>query len=73
MRMRDFLNIVDGILLMLLFVTGFSVALAVVLWLVGIFGVTIWSVAKTLLAFVMNIALIFLIEELMKKLSVHEE
>lgn len=71
--MRDFLNIVDGILLMLLFVTGFSVALAVVLWLVGIFGVTIWSVAKTLLAFVMNIALIFLIEELMKKLSVHEE
>lgn len=71
--MRDFLNIVDGILLMLLFVTGFSVALAIVLWLVGIFGVTIWSVAKTLLAFVMNIALIFLIEELMKKLSVHEE
>lgn len=58
---------------MLLFVTGFSVALAIVLWLVGIFGVTIWSVAKTLLAFVMNIALIFLIEELMKKLSVHEE
>lgn len=73
MRMRDFLNIVDGILLMLLFVTGFSVALAIVLWLVGIFGVTIWSVAKTLFAFVMNIALIFLIEELMKKLSVHEE
>ena len=73
MRMRDFLNIVDGILLMLLFVTGFSVALAIVLWLVGIFGVTIWSVAKTLLDFVMNIALIFLIEELMKKLSVHEE
>lgn len=71
--MRDFLNIVDGILLMLLFVTGFSVALAIVLWLVGIFGVTIWSVAKTLFAFVMNIALIFLIEELMKKLSVHEE
>lgn len=71
--MKEFLSIVDGILLMLLFVTGFSVALAVVLWLVGIFGVTIWSVAKTLLAFVMNIALIFLIEELMKKLSVHEE
>ena len=71
--MRDFLNIVDGILLMLLFVTGFSVALAIVLWLVGIFGVTIWSIAKTLLAFMMNIALIFLIEELMKKLSVHEE
>lgn len=71
--MRDFLNIVDGILLMLLFVTGFSVALAIVLWLVGIFGVTIWSVAKTLFVFVMNIALIFLIEELMKKLSVHEE
>lgn len=71
--MRDFLNIVDGILLMLLFVTGFSVALAIVLWLVGIFGVTIWSVSKTLLAFVMNIALIFLIEELMKKISVHEE
>jgi type IV secretory pathway TrbD component len=71
--MREFLSIVDGILLVLLFITGFSVALAVVLWLVGIFGVTIWSVAKTLLVFVMNIALIFLIEELMKKLSVHEE
>lgn len=71
--MREFLSIVDGILLVLLFITGFSVALAVVLWLVGIFGVTIWSVAKTLLAFVMNITLIFLIEELMKKLSVHEE
>lgn len=71
--MREFLSIVDGILLVLLFIIGFSVALAVVLWLVGIFGVTIWSVAKTLLAFVMNIALIYLIEELMKKISVHEE
>lgn len=71
--MREFLSIADGILLMLLFVTGFSVALAIVLWLVGIFGVTVWSVSKTLLAFVMNIALVFLIEELMKKISVHEE
>lgn len=71
--MREFLSIVDGVLLVLLFITGFSVALAIVLWLVGIFEVTIWSVYKTLLAFVMNIALIFLIEELMKKLSVHEE
>ena len=71
--MRKFLSIVDGILLVLLFITGFSVALAIVLWLVGIFEVTIWSVAKTLLAVVINIALIFLIEELMKKLIVDEE
>lgn len=71
--MREFLSIVDGILLVLLFITGFSFALAIVLWLVGIFGVTIWSVAKTLLVVVINIALIFLIEELMKKLIVDEE
>ena len=71
--MRNFSAIVDGILLVLLFITGFSVALAIVLWLVGIFEATIWSVYKSLLAFVMNIALIYLIEELMKKISVHEE
>ena len=70
--MHNFLSIVDGILLVLLFITGFSFALAIVLWLVGVLDVTIWSVAKTLLAVVINFVLIFLIEELMKKLSVDE-
>lgn len=71
--MKGILAAVDGILLALLFITGFSLALAIVLWLVGIFDVTIWAVAKTLLVFVMNIALIFLIEELMNKLNRYEE
>ena len=71
--MKGFLSIVDGILLVLLFITGFSFALSIVLWLVGIFGVTIWAVAKTLLAFVMNIVLVFLIEKLMNKLNRYEE
>lgn len=70
--MKGFLSIVDGILLMMLFITGFSFALAIVLWLVGILGVTIWAVIKTLLALIINIALIFLVEEFMKKLDREE-
>lgn len=71
--MKGFLSIVDGILLSLLFITGFSFALAIVLWLVGILNVTIWAVAKTLLAVVINVVLIFLLEELMNKLNRYEE
>ena len=71
--MKGILAAVDGILLALLFITGFSLALAIVLWLVGIFDVTIWAVAKTLLAVVINVVLIFLIEELMNKLNGYEE
>ena len=71
--MKGILAAVDGILLALLFITGFSLALAIVLWLVGIFDVTIWAVAKSLLAVVINIVLIFLIEKLMNKLNMCEE
>lgn len=71
--MKGILAAVDGILLALLFITGFSLALAIVLWLVGIFDVTIWAVAKTLLAVVINVVLILLIEELMNKLNGYEE
>ena len=70
--MKGFLSIVDGILLMMLFITGFSFALAIVLWLVGVLGVTIWAVIKTLLAVIINIALIFLVEEAMNKLNREE-
>lgn len=70
--MKGFLSIVDGILLMMLFITGFSFALAIVLWLVGVLGVTIWAVIKTLLAVIINIALIFLVEEVMNKLNREE-
>ena len=71
--MKGILAAVDGILLALLFITGFSLALAIVLWLVGIFDVTIWAVAKTLLAVVINVVSIFLVEELMNKLNRDEE
>lgn len=71
--MKGILAAVDGILLALLFITGFSLALAIVLWLVGIFDVTIWAVAKTLLVVVINVVLIFLVEELMNKLNRDEE
>lgn len=68
--MRKLLIIADGILIALFFITTFSFALALVLWLVGILGVSIWSVSKTFLAMAISFVLAFLIEELMKKLDV---
>lgn len=68
--MRAFLSMVDGILLILFFIVAFSFALAPVLWLVGILGVSILSVAKTFLIMVVNLVVIFLFEELMKKLNI---
>lgn len=68
--MRKLLIVADGILVILLLITIFSFALALVLWLVGIFGVSIWSVAKTFLAMVISFVLVFLLEKLMKKLDV---
>lgn len=68
--MRAFLSMVDGILLILFFIVAFSFALALVLWLVGILGVSILSVAKTFLIMVVNLVVIFLFEELMKKLNI---
>nr|DAE47395.1 MAG TPA: hypothetical protein [Caudoviricetes sp.]DAF47780.1 MAG TPA: hypothetical protein [Podoviridae sp. ctiVc2]DAY02349.1 MAG TPA: hypothetical protein [Caudoviricetes sp.] len=69
-KMRKLLIVADGILVILLLITIFSFALALVLWLVGIFGVSIWSVAKTFLAMVISFVLAFLLEKLMKKLDV---
>lgn len=68
--MRKLLIVADGILIGLFFITTFSFALALVLLLVGILGVSEWSVAKTFLAMVMSFVLAFLLEELMKKLDV---
>lgn len=68
--MRAFLSMVDGILLILFFIVAFSFALALVLWLVGILDVSILSVAKTFLAMVVNLVIIFLFEELIKKLNI---
>ena len=68
--MRKLLIVADGILVILLLITIFSFALALVLWLVGIFGVSIWSVAKTFLAMVISFVLVFLLEKLMEKLDV---
>ena len=69
-KMRKLLIVANGILVILLLITIFSFALALVLWLVGIFGVSIWSVAKTFLAMVISFVLAFLLEKLMKKLDV---
>lgn len=68
--MRKFFVVANGILIALFFITTFSFALALVLWLVGILGVSVWSVAKTFLAMVISFVLAFLLEELMKKLDV---
>ena len=68
--MRAFLSMVDGILLLLFFIVAFSFALGLVLWIVGILGVSILSVAKTFLIMVVNLVVIFLFEELMEKLNI---
>lgn len=68
--MRKLLIVADRILIALFFITTFSFALALVLWLVEILGVSMWSVAKTFLAMVISFVLAFLLEELMKKLDV---
>lgn len=70
--MRKFLSMVDGALLMLLFITAFSFALAIVFWLVGIFGVSIWDVARTFVVMVMNLVIIYLLEKLISKLDIEE-
>lgn len=68
--MKSFLTMLDGVLIILFFITAFSFALALVLWLVGILGVSVWSLSKTFLAMVISFVLAFSLEELMKKLDV---
>ena len=72
-KIKKILMIVDSMLFAFIFLTAFSFALSVVLWLVGILGVTIWAVAKTLCVLVINVMLSLLIEELMDKLKRNEE
>lgn len=69
-KMRKLLIVADGILVTLLLIATFSFVLALVLWLVGILGVSIWSVAKTFLVMVISFVLDFLLEVLMKMLDV---
>ncbi len=69
-KMRKLLIVADGILVALLLIATFSFVLALVLWLVGILGVSIWSVAKTFLVMVISFVLDFLLEVLMKMLDV---
>jgi hypothetical protein len=69
-KMRKLLIVADGILVALLLIATFSFVLALVLWLVGILGVSIWSVAKTFLVMVISFVLAFLLEVLMKMLDV---
>ena len=72
-KMRKLLIVADGILVTLLLIATFSFVLALVLWLVGILGVSIWSVAKTFLVMVISFVLAFLLEVLMKMLDVQGE
>ena len=69
-NIRRFLSIVDGALIILFFVIIFSFALALVLWLVGILGVSIWSVAKIFLVMVMVLVLESLLVRLINMLEV---
>lgn len=65
-----FLSIVDGALIILFFIIIFSFVLALVLWLVGILGVSIWSVANIFLVMVMVLVLESLLVRLINMLEV---
>ena len=69
-EMIGFLSVVDGLLIILFFIIAFSLALALVLWLVGIFGVTIWTIAKIVLAMIINLVMEILLVKLINKLDV---
>lgn len=64
-----FLSIVDGALIILFFIIIFSFALALVLWLIGILGVSIWSVANIFLVMVMVLVLESLLVRLINMLE----
>ena len=68
-NIRKFLSIVDGALIILFFVIIFSFGLALVLWLVGILGVSIWSVAKIFLVMVIVLVLESLLVRLINMLE----
>lgn len=68
-NIRKILSIVDGALIILFFIIIFSFALALVLWLVGILGVSIWSVAKIFLVMVIVLVLESLLVRLINMLE----
>lgn len=68
-NIRKILSIVDGVLIILFFIIIFSFALALVLWLVGILGVSIWSVAKIFLVMVIVLVLESLLVRLINMLE----
>lgn len=68
-NIRKILSIVDGALIILFFVIIFSFVLALVLWLVGILGVSIWSVAKIFLVMVFVLVLESLLVRLINMLE----
>lgn len=68
-NIRKFLSIVDGALIILFFVIIFSFVLALVLWLVGILGVSIWSVVKIFLVMVIVLVLESLLVRLINMLE----
>lgn len=68
-NIRKILSIFDGALIILFFVIIFSFVLALVLWLVGILGVSIWSVAKIFLVMVIVLVLEGLLVRLINMLE----
>ena len=68
-NIRKILSIVDGALIILFFIIIFSFALALVLWLVGILGVSIWSVANIFLVMVIVLVLESLLVRLINMLE----
>lgn len=68
-NIRKILSIVDGALIILFFVIIFSFVLALALWLVGILGVSIWSVAKIFLVMVFVLVLESLLVRLINMLE----
>lgn len=60
--MKQILYIIYCMLIVFFFITAFSFALATVLWLVGILGISAWAVAKTFLVLEINVVSIILTE-----------
>lgn len=65
--MKQILYIIYYVLIVFSFITAFSFALATVLWLVGILGISAWAVAKTFLVLAINVVSIILTENRINK------
>lgn len=65
--MKQILYIIYYVLIVFSFITAFSFALATVLWLVGILGISAWAVVKTFLILAINVVSIILTENRINK------